>query len=154
MFGHRRRHTCGDRARVHAVDGDIVGLSQLLGPYTGASLVGGFGGCVYSLPGYTETRGSGRDKHDSATSGKMWLSGLCEEDGTLDIGVKMCSEEMLCDLDEVGIYTQCSTACTSRLAGFFLKRLSSMRGNGMQPLICVSVAGDQSGVWQKERTCG
>lgn len=44
-----------NRARVHAVDRDSVRLPQLLGPDTDQGFVRCLGGCVYRLPGHTET---------------------------------------------------------------------------------------------------
>lgn len=47
------KHTGSNRTRVDAVEGDIMGLSQLLGPDTHQALVRGLCGSVNSLAGNT-----------------------------------------------------------------------------------------------------
>ena len=105
-----------------------MGLAQLHGPDTGQRFVGGFSSGVDRLAGYAETGGGRRHEHHAAALREVWLGGLREEDRPLDVRVEMSGEELLCDLDEIGVYTQSSAAreilCQPLIA---LKLLSSYR---------------------------
>ena len=87
-----------------------MGLAQLHGPDTGQRLVGGFSSSVDRLAGYAETGGGRRHENHAAAPRKVWLGGLSKEDRPLDVRVEMSGEELLSDLDEIGVYTQSSAA--------------------------------------------
>ena len=80
-----------------------MGLSKLLGPHTNQGLVSGLGGGVDGLASNTKTGTSGGDEDDAATLGQMRLNSLCEEDGALDVGVKVAVVEVLGCVYEVGL---------------------------------------------------
>ena len=92
-----------DGAGVHAVDGDAVGLPQLLGPHAHQRLVGGLGGGVDGLARDAEAGAGGRDEDDAAALGEVGLDGLCEEDGALDVRLEVAVVEVLGRVDEVGL---------------------------------------------------
>lgn len=102
--------TSGNGPWVDTVDGYVVRLAELLGPHTRQRLLGGLGGGVHGLPGDAEAGSCGRDEDDPAAPRDVRHDGVGQEYGTLDVGVKVCLVEILGDLVEVGVVTECGAA--------------------------------------------
>lgn len=78
-------------------------LAQLLRPDAHQRLIGGLGGSVDGLAGNAQASAGGRDEDDAAALGQMGLTCLGEEDGALDVGVKVSCVKVLGCVYKVGL---------------------------------------------------
>lgn len=102
--------TCGHWSRIHAVDRDAVALAKLFGPNTSECLVRSLCGRVDGLSCDAEPCCRGGHEDHAATSREMRQSGLCEENGRLDVGVEVAGVKVLGNFIQVGVVSKRGTA--------------------------------------------
>lgn len=125
--------TCGNRARIDAVDSNAMGLAQLFGPDSCKRFVSSFCRGVHCLTSDAQAGSSGRDENDSPALGQIRLNGFGEEDGSLDVGLEMGVVVFLCGVDQVRFGSESSAGKRSVTLKVVRTHISILMNKNIDP---------------------